>query len=57
MIDEIRLRDRDFLVVTLGKSSAMQQQLGDLEFVGELNIIKRQDHGMIYIDELINDWL
>ena len=31
-----------------------QQQSGDLGPTGELN---RQDHGMIDIEELLNDWL
>ncbi len=37
--------------------TAAQQQSGDLRPIGELNIIERQDHRMINIDKLINDWL
>jgi len=35
----------------------MQQQPGDLRPAGELNLTNRQDHGMIDIKELFNDWL
>ena len=34
-----------------------QQQLGDPEPAGKLNIYNRQDHGMINIEKLLNDWL
>ena len=34
-----------------------QQQPGDLGSAGELNTSNRQDHGMIDIEELLNDWL
>ena len=34
--------------------TAAQQQPGDPGPAGELN---RQDHGMINIEELLNDWL
>ena len=34
--------------------TAAQQQPGDPRPAGELN---RQDHGMIDIEELLNDWL
>jgi len=34
---------------------AMQQQLGDSRLIGELTIIKRQNHKIIDIKELIND--
>ncbi len=34
-----------------------QQQPGDLRPVGELNSTDRQDHGMIDIEKLLNDWL
>ena len=39
--------------------TAAQQQPGDLGPAGELNINNnnRQDHGMIDIEELLNDWL
>src|SRR6266545_1880016 len=37
--------------------TAVQQQPGDLGPAGELNINNRQDHGMIDIEELLNDWL
>ncbi len=36
---------------------AVQQQPEDLEPTGKLNSINRQDHGMIDIEELLNDWL
>ena len=35
----------------------VQQQLGYPELVGELNINNRQDHGMIDIEKLLDDWL
>ncbi len=35
----------------------VQQQPGDLRPAEELNQINRQDHGMIDIEELLNDWL
>ncbi len=35
----------------------MQQQPGDLEPTEEFNLIDRQDHEMIDIEELLNDWL
>ncbi len=34
-----------------------QQQPEDLEPIGELNQIDRQDHRMINIEKLLNDWL
>src|SRR6266540_859002 len=34
-----------------------QQQPEDLRPAGELNQTNRQDHGMIDIEKLINDWL
>ena len=37
--------------------TATQQQPEDLEPAGELNTNNRQDHGMIDIEELLNDWL
>ncbi len=37
--------------------TAAQQQLGDLRPAEELNHNNRQDHGMINIEELLNDWL
>ncbi|SRR6266498_2572945 len=37
--------------------TAAQQQPGDLGPAGELNQINRQDHRMINIEELLNDWL
>ena len=37
--------------------TAVQQQFGDLRPAGELNQINRQDHEMIDIEELLNDWL
>ena len=37
--------------------TAEQQQLGDLESARELNQNNRQDHGMINIEKLLNDWL
>src|SRR6266540_3704287 len=37
--------------------TAAQQQPGDPGPAGELNINNRQDHGMIDIEELLNDWL
>ena len=36
---------------------AVQQQLRNPGSTGELNQINRQDHGMIDIEELLNDWL
>ena len=38
-------------------TTAAQQQPRDLRSVGKLNSINRQDHGMIDIEELLNDWL
>ena len=38
-------------------TTAAQQQPGDPGPAGELNINNRQDHGMINIEELLNDWL
>ena len=38
-------------------STAVQQQLEDLGLAGEHNINNRQDHGMINIEELLNNWL
>ncbi len=35
----------------------VQQQPGDLEPAGELNQINRQNHGIINIEKLLNDWL
>ncbi len=37
--------------------TAAQQQPGDLRSAGELNINNKQDHEMINIEELLNDWL
>ena len=37
--------------------TAAQQQPGNPGPVGELNQINRQDHEMIDIEELLNDWL
>ena len=37
--------------------TAAQQQPENPETVGELNLTDRQDHGMINIEELLNDWL
>src|SRR6266511_492000 len=37
--------------------TAAQQQPRDLEPAGEFNQNNRQDHGMIDIEELLNDWL
>ena len=37
--------------------TAVQQQPGDLGPAGEFNQTNRQDHGMIDIEELLNDWL
>ena len=37
--------------------TATQQQLEDPEPAGELNQTNRQDHGMIDIEELLNNWL
>ena len=37
--------------------TAAQQQLEDLGFTGELNIIEGQDYEIINIEELINNWL
>jgi len=34
-----------------------QQQPGNPGPAGEFNQIDRQDHGMINIEELLNDWL
>ena len=34
-----------------------QQQLENLRPTGKLNIIDKQDHEMINIEELLNDWL
>ena len=36
---------------------AAQQQPGDPGPAGELNSTDRQDHEMIDIEELLNDWL
>src|SRR6266540_4774340 len=38
-------------------TTAAQQQPGDPGPAGEPNINKRQDHRMIDIEELLNDWL
>jgi len=38
-------------------TTVMQQQPGDLGPIGEFNLNNRQDHGMINIEELFNDWL
>ena len=35
----------------------VQQQSKVSKFAGKLNIIKRQDHRIINIEKLINDWL
>ena len=37
--------------------TAVQQQPGDPGPAGELNTNNRQDHGMIDIEELLNNWL
>ncbi len=37
--------------------TAVQQQPEDLEPAGELNLIDKQDHEMINIEKLLNDWL
>ncbi len=37
--------------------TATQQQPGDLGPAGEFYQTNRQDHGMIDIEELFNDWL
>src|SRR6266540_1348191 len=37
--------------------TAAQKQPEDLGPAGERNINNRQDHGMINIEELLNDWL
>src|SRR6266540_3001263 len=37
--------------------TAVQKQPRDLGLTGELNVNNRQDHGMIEIEELLNDWL
>ena len=37
--------------------TAAQQQPGDLGPAGEFNQNDRQDHGIINIEELLNDWL
>ena len=37
--------------------TATQQQPEDLRPAGKLNQTNRQDHGMIDIEELLNDWL
>src|SRR6266540_3589744 len=37
--------------------TAVQKQPGDPGPAGERNINNRQDHGMINIEELLNDWL
>jgi len=37
--------------------TATQQQPGNSGPAGELNQTNRQDHGMINIEELLNDWL
>ncbi len=38
-------------------TTAAQQQPRDLRSVGKLNSINRQDHEIIDIKELLNDWL
>ena len=37
--------------------TAAQQQPGDPRLAGELNTNNGQDHEMINIEELLNDWL
>ncbi len=37
--------------------TAAQQQSEDLGPIGELNLIDRQNHKMIDIEELLNNWL
>ena len=37
--------------------TAVQQQPEDLRSTGKLNLNDRQDHGMINIEKLLNDWL
>ncbi len=56
MIGNITAEDHDgrYYVTNM---TVMQQQLKDLEFAGKLIIMERQDHRMIDIEELINDWL
>ena len=38
-------------------TTVAQQQPVDLRPTGKLNVTNRQDHGMIDIEELLNDWL
>ncbi len=38
-------------------TTAMQQQPENLKPVGKLNLNNRQDHGMIDVEKLLNDWL
>ena len=45
--------DRHYVINT----TAAQQQLGDPRPAGELNSTNRQDHRMIDIEELLNNWL
>ena len=52
MTEDITAENHDGHHVT--DITAAQQQPGDPRPAGELN---RQDHGMINIEELLNDWL
>ena len=56
MSESITAKDHDdrYHVINI---TATQQQPGDLKPAGELNQINRQDHGMIDIEQLLNDWL
>ncbi len=38
-------------------TTVTQQQPGDSRSAKEFNLIDRQDHGMIDIEELLNNWL
>jgi len=38
-------------------TTVVQQQPGDLKPTGKLNQTNREDHEMINIEELLNDWL
>jgi len=38
-------------------TTAVQQQLEDPEPAGELNLNDKQDHKIIDIEELLNNWL
>jgi len=45
--------DRHYMIDT----TVVQQQPEDPELTGELNLTNRQDHEMINIKKLFNDWL